>query len=103
MGARVEDQRDASDAILRLDVIYARAKELGISKGDLAAQAGINHSTLWRYGHGTVPSWPIVQRICEILGLTEDEVDARDGRPTAPPPSGPSTPPPPSGPKGGVS
>lgn len=92
----------ATDAILRFDVIDARADERGISKSALAELVDIDPSTMWRYRRGMKPNIAIVLRIGEALGLTVGEMTAH-GTPTPASPSGPTSPPPPPGPKVGKS
>lgn len=74
MSARVRNSERASDARLNFDVIYARASELGLSKGDLAELIGVNYSTLWRYSEGMIPRRAIWRRLERVLDLAEDEL-----------------------------
>lgn len=66
---------------LRFDIINARARKLGLNRGQLAQRMGVDPSTLWRYERGFMqPTMPVLVRMREVLGLSLDALTGVGGQ-----------------------
>lgn len=75
VSAIVATRDDATDAILRFDVIEQRRVDLKMSKGRLADLVGVDQSTIWRWRRrGMKPAHQLVQRLAEALELPINEI-----------------------------
>ena len=59
---------------LRFEIIDARARQLGLSKGQLARRIGVDPTTMWRYRRGMHPTMPVLMRLRDVLGVSIDSL-----------------------------
>lgn len=59
---------------VKKDLIYQRAKALGMSKGELAKRAGTSRQNLWNLTTNRNLGWKTLERVAKVLGFSAKDL-----------------------------